>query len=363
MDVIVDTCILFPDPFMRSNRFKDLFQHLRTTDSRLVILPIVFDEAIAKYERKLAERHKEASEAWGLLNAMSSEPRPTIGELNLFQETRIFEEVLKSGLRKGEPLPLKLLSDYSIIDVKEVAKRGIRRIPPSNSNGEELRDVMIWLASVAYSGKSKKPVAFISNDNAFWRKGKPKAVKTELLDELTSGHIQMQVYSSINDFLKSTAVTAIEIPKSWFETRVTPHRIGEILNKYRHSFIYGVWHGSRGVHLLSSGIEFNSGKLYDLGDGAQLAETGVGCQLHVKVSDWAYPPPEASFPPDVAREVRLQQQPIYTQEYRLNAMLFISLRLQDEKITDLVPERFEYDSPPAGTEIVTPPVFLRQSYP
>jgi hypothetical protein len=46
MDVIVDTCILFSDPFMRSNNFKDLFQHLRRTDSRLVILPIVLDEVV-----------------------------------------------------------------------------------------------------------------------------------------------------------------------------------------------------------------------------------------------------------------------------------------------------------------------------
>jgi hypothetical protein len=94
MDVIVDTCILFPDPFMQSNNSKDLFQHLRTTDSRLVILPIVFDEIVAKHEEELTKRHQKACDASESLNGMTLRPlAPHIGDLNLPQETRILSGV------------------------------------------------------------------------------------------------------------------------------------------------------------------------------------------------------------------------------------------------------------------------------
>jgi hypothetical protein len=114
MDVIVDTCILLADPFMRSNDFKDLFQHLRTTDCRLVILPIVFDEAVAKHEKELAGRYEKARNASRRLNVATLHPlAPPIGELNLTKEAHQFREFLKSARRIAEPLPLKLLSDYS----------------------------------------------------------------------------------------------------------------------------------------------------------------------------------------------------------------------------------------------------------
>jgi hypothetical protein len=364
MDVIVDTCILFPDPFMRSNNFKDLFQHLRTTDSRLVILPVVFDEVIAKHEKELAKRHQKACDAYGSLNAMTLHPlAPRIDTVNLAQETRALEGVLKSGLRQGEPLPLKVLTDYSTIDVKEIAKRGMKRIPPASPKGEQLRDVMVWLATLSYCEESKKPAAFITNDMGFWNDGQ-KTIRPELAEELSRKGIDLHVFPNITEFLKSIAAPATDISHAWLMQRVSMTRIEQIVKKYRHTLIYGVWHGSRDVDLLSSKIEFKSGKLYDLGEEARLAEVEFQCQLVLRVSDWGHPLAEESLLGQIPREQMPQQQQIlHTEEYRLNASLFISLRLQDETITDLVPERFEYDSPPAGTEVVTPPVFLRQSYP
>jgi hypothetical protein len=359
MDVIVDTCILFSDPFMLSNTFKDLFQYLRTTDSRLVILPIVFDEIIAKHEEELTKRHRTACAAARSLNERTLRSlAPRVGDLNL--EIGILSGVLKSGVREGEPLPLKLLSDYSNIDVKEVATRGIKRMAPSNSKGEELRDVMVWLASLSYCRESKKAVAFITEDMDFWAQGK-KAIKPELDDELTRNQIKLQVYQNLTEFLKAIATNSTDISKNWFERHVSMVRITEILERYRETLVYGVWHGERSVKLLSSTIEFRSGKLYDLGGGAQLGKIEFACQIALRVEDWPYPPPEAYYPEERAREMRLLQQPIHTEDYQLNPSLFISLRLQDDDVTDLIPERFDYDSP-VGTGVVTPPVFLRQSY-
>ena len=156
-------------------------------------------------------------------------------------------------------------------------------------------------------------------------------------------------------------MTTIELPKSWFEKRVSTDRITELLNRYRHSVVYGVWHGSRGVDLLSSTIEFNPGKLYDLGEGTQIAETGVSCQLALRVSDWGYPLAEESLRGQMALETP-REEVLYAREYRLSTTLLITLRLQNDTLTDIIPERFDYAPPAPDTEIVTPPVFLRQSY-
>jgi hypothetical protein len=130
MDVIVDTCIVMANPTMRGRYFQDLFDHLRRTDSRLIILPIVFDEVVARYEERLSENLKEALEATKVLNGTTLVNVVPPIEMDVAQETRRYKGFLSLGLRQGVvPLPLRVLSDYSTIDVKEVAARGITSEP------------------------------------------------------------------------------------------------------------------------------------------------------------------------------------------------------------------------------------------
>ena len=104
------------------------------------------------------------------------------------------------------------------------------------------------------------------------------------------------------------------------------------------------------------------GVLYELGEGAHLAEVEFSCRIALRVSDWPYPPPEANLPPEQAAQARLLQTPIWSWRYEVNGSLFVSLRLQDDKITDIALERFEYEHPSAETLLVPSPVFLRQGY-
>jgi hypothetical protein len=195
-----------------------------------------------------------------------------------------------------------------------------------------------------------------------WDFGRKKAIKPELSEELTRNHIELQVYPNITEFLISIATKPTLISKDWFLQRVSMSSITEIVTKYAHTLVYGVWHGERSVKLMSSKVEFRSGKLYDLGGGAQLAELEFACQIVLRVEDWPYPPPEAYYPEEQAREVRLRQRPIHSQDYQLNPSLFVSLRLQNDVVTDLVPERFDYELPPTGDEVNAPTVFLRERY-
>ena len=67
-------------------------------------------------------------------------------------------------------------------DLTELVRRLAGRIPPASPNGEEARDVLLWLTlvSIARAGR----VAFISGDQkAFFKSGE---LRPELLSDLGS---------------------------------------------------------------------------------------------------------------------------------------------------------------------------------
>jgi hypothetical protein len=74
---------------------------------------------------------------------------------HLFQASPNFvletEALKESMLNVGKSVTVEFLQDCSGVDVLEVSRRGARRIPPASSNGEELRDVIHWLAILSYA--------------------------------------------------------------------------------------------------------------------------------------------------------------------------------------------------------------------
>ena len=359
MDVIIDTCILLRSPSMRSADFESLFDYLRKMGSELIIPRIVFDEALARFPEKLSERYDKARAALGSLNTTCVSPlTPPVPDLDIAKETERYRSFLSSGFREGSALPVRVLSDYSGIDVREVAERGILRKAPSDVNGEQLRDVMVWLVSKSHCEASKAPTVFISCDKAFLNKEQAR-IKDDLAQELASELIELHVYPSIKDFLKSVATKTIALSKEWTARYINIAQLEEIFKQNAPRIASGVWHGERTVTVLGFEIEVPTGKLYDVGPGAQLAEVEVTGQLTLRISDWPYPPPEASLPAEEAREVRRRQSPRISQDHQLQVRLFVWLRLQDDKVVDVTPERFEYEIPPGAGNIHPSPLVLR----
>jgi hypothetical protein len=63
---------------------------------------------------------------------------------------------------------IRYYPDVNGVDVNEVFLSGVKRRPPANKDGEELRDVTIWLIALQYADKEKKQIALVSNDGGFW---------------------------------------------------------------------------------------------------------------------------------------------------------------------------------------------------
>jgi hypothetical protein len=63
---------------------------------------------------------------------------------------------------------IRYYPDVNGVDVNEVFLSGVKRRRPANKDGEELRDVIIWLIALQYADKEKKQIALVSNDGGFW---------------------------------------------------------------------------------------------------------------------------------------------------------------------------------------------------
>src|SRR5262249_32058123 len=144
---------------MAGNRLLSLFDYLRRVGSSLVLTQLVFDEVSAKYSDRLnnaARKLDDAAETVAKLcfSSRKDHPRPDFaGELKTLQHR------LKAPSEKVNTV---FLDNYSEISLADVMRRGIQRIRPANSEGEELRDVTIWLWAMRYAKETKSDLAFIS---------------------------------------------------------------------------------------------------------------------------------------------------------------------------------------------------------
>jgi len=149
---------------MVKNDFKNLFDYLRRTDSRLVISALVFEEVIAQYREVLKGSIAKGTSAWTEVSDLQFSATQELDFPNLDNESALLERKLKAPAKGIKAI---LHSDYSRVDIKEVIRRGIHRYRPASNSGEQLRDVILWLHALDYAKQKKRTVAFISNDTLF----------------------------------------------------------------------------------------------------------------------------------------------------------------------------------------------------
>jgi hypothetical protein len=217
MDVILDTniytALLFSQGrnIFSSNAFVELFTYLRRTKSNLIIPGPVFQEVRKQYSDLIAGSIKKAEDSWATLQ------RNTINKLiDCFPPEHDAEVEAFQGrlLNPGAGFTVILLEDYKGIALGEVVRRGVHRIRPASDDGEELRDVVVWLVALEYAKTNNVKIAFITNDGDF--KGPDGNFHPDLLLDLTTHDVELVYYESIPKFVRANSlelsiVTAAEI--------------------------------------------------------------------------------------------------------------------------------------------------------
>jgi hypothetical protein len=159
------------------------------------------------------------------------------------------------------------LSDLDI-SIDEVCERGIRRIRPANANGEELRDVVLWLWAKAYSAAAPEPVVFISADLAFWDK---EDVHSQIQKDIAATSDKLSIEPSIDAFLKHHAPAPTSVSVAWASEYVTLKLVeGELLREAQKQIQATV----QGVvqNLTIETKTFTAGTLYNITEHTKFAE-------------------------------------------------------------------------------------------
>ena len=269
MDVILDSNQYLDDPRMEGARFQSLFDYLRRTGGLLVVPRVVRDEVLARYQQALDADHSRAVVALRNLRKKAFElqvpERPPNPDYS--REVKRLDEKLSNpspGVRSV------VAENYSDINVEEVARRGIYRVKPANINGEELRDVMVWLATVVHAKRHGPNVGFISSDRGF--QTKDCDLHGVLKDELAAAGIKMSFAISIEEFVTHADLPKKPISAEWAAQHLTPAQISDISEIFR-ALVAGFVQSPLVVLSASEPIlQFKTGNLYELSSESAYAE-------------------------------------------------------------------------------------------
>ena len=134
------------------------------------------------------------------------------------------EQLVKSG---GQVEILENMPD----DLTELVRRLAGRIPPASPNGEEARDVLLWLTVLPIARARR--VVFISGDKkAFFRAGK---LRPELLSDLGAFESNVEAFSGIDEFLRVHHARSSFIDMTWLreqmEMKQVTQAVEDVLEK------------------------------------------------------------------------------------------------------------------------------------
>jgi hypothetical protein len=212
MDVILDSNVFLKDLKFESPQFGELLAYLRRTGSKLVIPSMVTLEVTERYKESLRSSLKTAFRSWGSLAKIRMSPHPEFPNIDLDQEVQKLKEHL---LRVSSGIQTVQWSDVSGIDVNEIARRGTKRLRPANQNGEELRDVILWLTVLQYARKTNQEIVFISDDHGFRQAADKDDLHSELVEEIATAKLPIHFYRDISAFLTSHSLSQEPIGGDW----------------------------------------------------------------------------------------------------------------------------------------------------
>jgi hypothetical protein len=272
MDIILDSNVYISDFRMEHIPFKNLFDYLRRTRSSLVLLGIVKKEVLAHFARMVKKSFKEANEFWDPYRLLHfPQMLPKLTKPDVEDQKRQLDAKL---MRPSDGFAVRYYDDTSRIPVEEIYLRGVNRIPPANGEGEELRDVIVWLSAIDYARETKQKVAFISNDSGFWIRD---TVRPEIQKDIDEAKVDVQLFRTIEGFVEHNSLPAREADEKWAQTIFSECRDDTISAVERSIKSRGTFAEARDFTLKKA--HFIDGKIFGIAEQIQLAELTFEVQI------------------------------------------------------------------------------------
>jgi hypothetical protein len=222
MDIILDSNIYLSDLRLQSNRFANFFDYVRRTKSSIILPALVRDEVVQKHREKLTFQVSRVEKELRELRRYAMD-KVTFHAPYLKGETNDLKALLR---RPSKGVRTKFLASIDGVDLKEVIRRGISRVPPASESGEELRDVVLWLMVLGHAKSTSRQTAFVTADMGFWDADKPKS---QMLQDIASQKVDMRLYKGLAEFTKENALVSEAVTDAWIEAHVAGTTLKEIV--------------------------------------------------------------------------------------------------------------------------------------
>lgn len=199
MNIFIDTCILYKDPFLNGTFFKELVSLVIEKDIKIYISNIVLKELEKNYgkivdekinqQRKLTEDIKTYQIA--TIGNLSIDKQKAVENLTLYYDKLISDDIIQ-------------ILDYSNDMLPEIVERAIWRKKPFTDHKTELKDTIIWLTYSKFAeSKSLNDCIFLTeNVNDFCDLEKVKKGIYEIHIDLQKDCKRFKVYKSIKDLVQ-----------------------------------------------------------------------------------------------------------------------------------------------------------------
>ena len=224
MDVLLDSNVYLEDVRLAGNQFTELFTYLRRTASRLLLPHLVREEVASRYTQRLRDASRKAQSAHQDLWKLTTSKVAPFTAPDLNDQLKAMDERMHSPSKGVKVVDV---DDYSPIDFKELVNRGVQRKRPANENGEELRDVILWLLAVELAKKARHGIILISNDKGF-KADDGRSLHPDLVKEVASLDRRLEYYPNIRECVVAQALEQKGIGVDEFYSAVPPKRVEEL---------------------------------------------------------------------------------------------------------------------------------------
>jgi hypothetical protein len=200
MNIFLDTCILFKDPYFLKNYNKEFLELVKKKKINLFISNVVVQELERNYGKTIDDNNKS-------LNQIISK-----GKDYLFVDSPIIEIDKENSIKnlgnyygklEDDGFLTLLFSDNDLLP--EIIKRSVKRLKPFSENKTELKDTIIWLTYSRYVEKNdiKDCIFLTDNVSDFCDMEKNKQGIVEIHDELKKDSNRFKVYRNTTELLRS----------------------------------------------------------------------------------------------------------------------------------------------------------------
>lgn len=278
MDVLLDSNIYLENLKMTGNQFAELFAYLRRTGSNLVLPHLVREEVSGKYSEWLRDSVRQARTAHANLWKLTESPSQRFSPPNIEGEVK---SVLARMRRPSKGVKVLDVDDYSSIDLKEVVNRGVQRKRPSTADGEELRDVVLWLLVLSLAKNSSAGMVFISKDGQFASED-GQGLHPDLAGDLMALGAHVDFYRSLREFVVAKALDHESIDANSFYSVVRLKEVEKLTMQVMLRYVTRI--GSIKTAELKE-LEFERATRYKVGADAYFVEASFGGAANVLVEE------------------------------------------------------------------------------